>query len=186
MRILPVAAALSLIAAPVAAQPGAPAPMPPPPPSGPVPEAKSAGTGVGLAVAGSIIPAVGFGVGLALEDDDAQRNVVLFSLLGGLVLPGAGMYYAGKKKTIGAYPRGAALVALGLAALFDGLGADDEEADRWYGAAAALYGVGCIIDIATTPAAVREYNARAARPAPVVLAPTAVPGGAGLALTGQF
>lgn len=191
MRLLLPIALCSLMISSAAAQPGAPAPapmgapMPPPRPPGPPPKLKSTGTGVGLAVAGSIVPAVAFGIGLSIDDNDTASRVVIFSVVGGLILPSSGFYYAGKKKSPGQYPRSAALIALLIGALSDGLG-DDAEANKWYGITAALYGVGCVIDIAITPGAVREYNARASAAPPIALTPTAVPGGAGLALTGTF
>lgn len=147
------------------------------------PAAKSEGTGVALAVVGSVVPAIGFGVGMAMDDRDTADDVVLVSVLGGLVLPSLGYVYAGRKTSPGMYPRAAAVATLVFGALTDGLG-ESEEADKWYGATAALYGLGCAIDIVLTPSAVRDFNARRA-PA-VTLVPAVVPGGAGLAVGGQF
>jgi hypothetical protein len=157
------------------------APAAAPPPGSP----KSVSTGVGLAVAGSILPAVGFGVGLALDNDDVGDKVVIGSIVGGLVLPSLGFIYANRKTSPGVYPRAAALATLVIGALVDGLG-DSGEGDTFYGVTAVLYGAGCIIDIALTPGAVRDYNERRRPLAPVTVVPTAVRGGAGLSLVGAF
>lgn len=162
---------------PASHPPGATAPPAPPPPP------KSVGTGVALAVVGSAVPAIAFGIGMSIDDLDTRSDVVIGSIVGGLVLPSLGLIYAGRKKSPGMYPRSAALVTLIVGALVDGLG-DSKEANTYYGVTAALYGAGCIIDIAVTPGAVRDWNARTG--ATVTLVPTAVPGGAGLALGGRF
>ena len=124
---------------------------------------------------------------LALEACGASVRVVKspedLRHLDGLVLPGAGMYYAGRKKTIGQYPRSAALITLLLGLLIDGLG-DSKSADSYYAVAGGLYVIGSGIDIVMTPSAVADYNARHA--APIAVAPIAVPGGGGLALGGSF
>lgn len=164
------------------AQPGAPVPLRPLPPP---PAVKSPGTGVGLAVAGSIVPAIVFGIGLSIDDNDTAGQVVAGSLVAGLILPSLGMIYAKQKKSPGMYPRAAAVLALGLGALLDGLGNDDD-AGTWYAITGGLYVVGCGIDIALTPGAVRAYNARHARPTTLAVAPIAVAGGGGLALAGSF
>lgn len=193
--LLPVAAiaTLMLAAGSAAAQPGAQpppppppsSPMPPPPPPGPPPNLKSTGTGVGLAVAGSVVPAIAFGIGLGIDDNDTQARVIIFSVVGGLILPSSGYYYAGKKKSPGQYSRGLALIALMIGALTDGLG-EDKEAGQWYGITGGLYGLGCLIDIAFTPSAVRDHNARVSAAPAMTIAPTVVPGGAGFALSGTF
>lgn len=166
---------------------GAPMPImqPPPPPSPPPPPPRaerSAGVGVALGVAGTILPAVAFGVGVEMNNDVGAR-VAIVALLGGLVLPGAGMYYAGHKKTIGQYPRSAAFVTLLLGLLIDGLG-NSKDADNYYAVAGGLYVLGSGIDIAMTPGAVADYNAR--RAPPIAIAPIAVPGGGGLAVGAAF
>lgn len=170
---------------PVAEPPPPPPPvavMPPPPP--PPRGGKSAGVGVALGIAGTIVPAVAFGIGIEMDDTDIGSRVAVVSLVGGLVLPSAGMYYAGHKKTIGQYPRAAALVALVLGLLIDGLG-DSKEAGTYYAVSGGLYVIGSGIDIAMTPGAVADYNARRAAP-PVVMAPMAVRGGGGLVVGGAF
>ena len=136
-----------------------------------------------LGIAGTIVPAVAFGVGVELDDTDVGVRVAVVALLGGLVLPGAGMYYAGHKKTIGQYPRSAALVTLLLGLLIDGLG-NSKDADGYYAVAGGLYVIGAGIDIAMTPGAVADYNARHATP--IAIAPIAVPGGGGLAIGAAF
>jgi len=181
MRVVAAVTAAMLFvgsALPATAQPAV-APAPPPPPPG-----KSPGTAVGLAVAGSIVPAIGFGVGLSIDDAEVGSRVVIFSTVGGLVLPSLGHIYARRKRTLGMYPRVAALGTLLLGALLDGLGNSDD-AGSWYGLTGGLYVLGCGIDIATAPAAVRAYNAERAG-VTVGLTPTVVPGGAGLALGGTF
>lgn len=153
---------------------------PPPPPV----EGKSAGVGVALGLGGTIVPAIGFGVGLSLDDRDARGKVVAVSLVGGIVLPSLGLVYAGKKKSFGMVPRVLACLTLGLGALMDGLD-EDEEAQKWYGAAAGLYVVGAGIDIALTPGAVRDYNARVAAP-PTALVPMVTSDGGGVAIAGAW
>ena len=118
-----------------------------------------------------------------LSGFSVEQRAQVVALLGGLVLPGAGMYYAGHKKTIGQYPRSAAFVTLLLGLLIDGLG-DSKEADSYYAVAGGLYVIGAGIDIAMTPGAVADYNAR--RATPLAIAPIAVPGGGGLAVGGAF
>ena len=168
---------------PPAAEAPMPAMQPPPPPPPPPRPARSAGVGVTLGIAGTILPAVAFGVGVEMDDTDVGARVAIVALLGGLVLPGAGMYYAGHKKTIGQYPRSAAFVTLLLGLLIDGLG-DSKEADSYYAVAGGLYVIGAGIDIAMTPGAVADYNAR--RATPLAIAPIALPGGGGLAVGGAF
>ncbi len=196
MRTASLAIVLSLVSGSVAmAQPGQSSPPPPtagapmpimqPPPAPPPPPrpARSAGVGVTLGIAGTILPAVAFGIGIEMDDVDVGSRVAVVALVGGLVLPGAGMYYAGRKKTIGQYPRSAALITLLLGLLIDGLG-DNKSADSYYAVAGGLYVIGSGIDIVMTPSAVADYNARHA--APVAVGPIAVPGGGGLALGGSF
>ncbi|HVV82582.1 MAG TPA: hypothetical protein VHE35_05855 [Kofleriaceae bacterium] len=146
---------------------------------------KSASTGVALAVVGSIVPAIGFGAGLTIDDLDTRSKVVAVSLAAGVYLPSLGYIYARRKTSPGMYPRIASLLALGLGALLDGLD-DDHDANTWYGISGGLYAVGCGIDIVTTPHAVAAYNAEQQAKAGVAIVPTALPGGAGLALGGRF
>ena len=173
MRTASLAIVLSLVSGSVAmAQPGQAPPPPPtagapmpimqPPPPPPRP-ARSAGVGVTLGIAGTILPAVAFGIGIEMDDVDVGPRVAVVALVGGLVLPGAGMYYAGRKKTIGQYPRSAALITLLLGLLIDGLG-DSKSADSYYAVAGGLYVIGSGIDIVMTPSAVADYNARHAAP----------------------
>ena len=169
--------------APVAVQPPPPSAVPPPPPP---PDQRSPGLGVTFAVVGSILPAVAFSVGWSLDDSKTGAQVIAGSILAGLVLPSLGMYYGGKKKTIGQYPRAAAVLTLALGALIDGLGDGNKEAGTWYSITAALYGLGAGIDIVMTPGAVRDWNARQARPT-MAIAPVAFPnGGVGVAFGGAL
>jgi len=170
-------------AAPVAVPPPPPSAVPPPPPP---PDERSPGLGVTFAVVGSILPAVAFGVGWSTDDPKAGAQIIAGSVLAGLVLPSLGMYYGGKRKTIGGYPRAAACLTLLLGVVIDGLGDKNNESDAWYGATAALYGLGAGIDIVMTPGAVRDWNARHARPT-MAVAPVAFPnGGVGVAFGGAL
>lgn len=155
-----------------------------PGPVAPAPGGRSPSVGVGLAIAGTLVPVIGFGVGLGIDDEDVSSRVVIISAVGGLVLPSLGLIYAGQKRSLGQYPRVAALGALVMGALLDGLG-NSNEAGTWYGITGALYGLGSAIDIAMTPSAVRAYNARrAARPLAVM--PMVVRGGGGLVVGGTL
>lgn len=158
-------------------------PSPALPPPGPAVSPRSPGVGVGLALAGTIIPVIGFGVGLSLEDNDAQEKTVLISLAAGTLLPAAGLAYGGSKASYGFPVRVGAVLTLGVAALADGLGADDD-ASTWYGVAGLLYVVGSGIDIALTPKTVRDWNTR--HGAGIAVAPIAVPSGGGIGLAGTW
>lgn len=206
MRIPAALTALSLTLASVTnvadAQPATTAPtptadaspaMPPPPPpvAQPLPTTpppvhhRSPGVGVGLAVVGTIVPAIGFGIGVSL-DSKTGSQIAIGSVVGGLVLPSLGLIYAQRRRSIGMYPRSAALVVLVLGLLVDGLG-DSKEAGNYYAVSAALYGIGSGIDIVMTPAAVRAYNRNEGVEAfKVRIGATAMPGGGGLALGGRF
>lgn len=151
----------------------------------PTEDPRSTGVGLGLAVAGSILPAVAFGVGWSLDDSKTGAQIIAGSILAGLVLPSLGMYYGGKKKTIGQYPRAAAVITLALGALIDGLG-NSKDADEWYGATAALYGLGAGIDIVMTPSAVRDWNERHAKPSMAIAPVTFSGGGVGVAFGGSL
>lgn len=154
-------------------------------PPAPAQEPRSAGVGVTLALVGTILPAVGFGVGWSLDDDAAGTKLIVGSVAAGLFLPSLGMYYGGEKQTIGQYPRAAAVLTLVIGLLADGLG-DGENAGAWYGATAALYGLGSVIDLAMTPGAVRDWNDQYARPAVAVAPATFSGGGVGVALGGSL
>lgn len=191
---LAVLASTSVYAQPGTAPGPEPTPVQPPPPAAmvvapapaapPAPGGRSPSVGLGLAIAGTIVPVVGFGVGLGIDDDDVSSRVVIVSTVSGLVLPSLGLIYAGQKRSLGQYPRVAALGALVLGALLDGLG-NSSEAGTWYGITGALYGLGSAIDIAMTPAAVRRYNARRAGGGVTVM-PMVVRGGGGLAVGGAL
>lgn len=166
---------------PTTPPPGA-SPLAQPPPA--LPHQRSPGVGVGLAVAGTILPAVGFGIGLKVGGDTGA-NLVIGSVLGGVVLPSAGLIYAQRRKSIGMIPRGAAVVVLVFGALVDGLGGDD--ADRYYTTSAVLYGLGSAIDIVMTPSAVRAYNrGEDIAPIKVRIGAARIGRGTGLALGGTF
>lgn len=176
---------------PTVAPPTTPTPTTPPPganplaqPPPPLPHQRSPGVGVGLAVAGTILPAVGFGIGLKVGGDTGA-NLVIGSVLGGVVLPSAGLIYAQRRKSIGMIPRGAAVVVLVFGALVDGLGGDD--ADRYYATSAVLYGLGSAIDIVMTPSAVRAYNrGEDIAPIKVRVGAARIGGSTGLAVGGTF
>lgn len=202
VRVIAGLAVVGLFLTTASAQPAPPAPAPPappaptvdpafgavlpPPPTPPDKDAKDESAATGMAVAGALGGLGVMGLGFA----NLQRSYVLFGVgaLIGLVGPSLGQFYAGEILTPGLGLRAVGLGALGYSGLVL------SQCDEGCGAAGlpllaglGLYVAGAIYDLATTPRAVRAWNAAHHH---VTLAPTVVPTGAhaslGLGVVGTF
>jgi hypothetical protein len=185
--------AILLGATPALAQPSMTPPSEPMPLSAPL-HPKSEKTARAYSVGGALLGPALIVIGESLDDgegdDSLSGGLILVGGVIGLLGPSAGHWYAGKTFT-----GGMGLRVLGLATSMVGafmlIDCSFDEDSRCNGNApvllmlggAASYVIGTIWDVATADDAARAWNARHAD---VLVTPTAMPGGAGLALTGSF
>lgn len=190
MRVVPllvgVSASLCLVTAAVA-QP-APVPMPLPPPPPPAPE-KSVTTGLTLGVIGSLVgPAMVIGGKSLDEDSSLAPPLYIGGMVAAFALPSAGVFYsepsmAGMRRSP-LYGIGPGVRALAIGAFI--VDEVDDTVD-FLPYAIGLYTVGCVIDLALTPHAVNDANARRAPQARgLSVAPTVLPHGGGIVAAGSF
>lgn len=151
---------------------------------------KSPAVATALSLAGTAIPLVM--IGAALDGDDVNMPLYVSGMVGTMVGPSFGHWYAHRPVTVGLLGRGvgAAMVGIGGATSLNCLGAGKDCAPDKTGtvimiSGAVLYAGGTIYDIATAGRAAREWNSKQVQIAPVLVG-SGRPSALGLGISGAF